>query len=376
MKTVLFAGRSSSLLRFNSELIEEIVKNGHTVECIASDNECEEDLKKLGASYTRIEFSRSSINPFKGLSVIAKLTKFFKEKQFDAYYGFTAAPATYGVMAAKKAGIKHIFVAITGAGKIVQKREGLFNKFIRVVLSNLYRTAIKSCEKVFFLNDDNIDYFIKYRIVKACQCVKIGGTGVNTAKFIEAPIPTKNYFLFVGALLKFKGIMEYMQAARLVKKEYPDAEFHVVGAIDDRLSAITQEELNEYVNDGSIIYEGFQSDVRPFIENCRYFVLPSYSEGIPTCVLEAMATKRAIITTYAPGCRETVIDGKNGILVPIKDVQALKDAMIHLIEHPDEVEKMAENSLSIVREKFDVSVVNRVIIDTMDLNCLGTGEQV
>ncbi len=367
MRVVFFAGRSSSLVQFNSELIESVVKNGHEAVCLAPDDECRHKLEALGAEFVLIQFNRSSINPFKGIGVINKLKKFFKSNQFDAYYGFTAAPATYGVFAAKKAGIKHIFVAVTGAGKIVQKRKGLLNVFLRFVLSNLYKASLKNCEKVFFLNYDNMEYFTKHKIVKEEQCVKIGGTGVNTSNFAEKPIPDKHYFLFIGALLKFKGIMEYMDAARLVRKKHPEAEFHIVGGIDDRFSAITESELDEYVKDGSVIYDGFQSDVKPFLENCRYFVLPSYSEGIPTSVLEAMATKRPILTTIAPGCRETVEDGKNGFLVPIKDVEALSDKMIHFIDHPEEIEKMAEYSLELVREKFDVNVVNKVIIDTMGL---------
>ena len=112
MRVVFFAGKSGSLLRFNSELIESVVKNGHEAVCLAPDRECQKELEKLGAEFAQIEFNRSSINPFKGIGVINKLKEYFKSERFDAYYGFTAAPATYGVFAAKKAGIKHIFVAV------------------------------------------------------------------------------------------------------------------------------------------------------------------------------------------------------------------------------------------------------------------------
>lgn len=367
MKVVFFAGFSKSILLFNSELISSMVAAGHDVTCIGPESEYKEQFEALGASFISVSFNRHSANPIKGISVTKKLVKIFKENKFDVFYGFTAVPATYGVYAAKIAGIKHIFVGVTGAGKVVQSRPGLFNKTVRAALTAMLKMSFKCCEKVFFLNYENLNYFVKHKIVKESQCVKVGGSGVNMNKHTPCELPKNDYFLFIGSLMVFKGIKEYMQAARLVKRDYPNAEFHIVGEIDNRISAISKAELDEYINDNSVIYEGYQNDVRPFLRDCRYFVLPSYSEGIPTCVLEAMATGRPIITTDAPGCRETVINHKNGLIVPVKDAEALKDAMIYLIEHPEEAEEMAASSLEEVKNKFDVNVVNTTMMDAMNL---------
>ena len=158
-----------------------------------------------------------------------------------------------------------------------------------------------------------------------------------------------------------------MQAARIVKEKYNDARFLLVGPYDSNPSALKPEELQPYIDDGIIEYFGEASDVRPYLEMCNVFVLPSYREGTPKTVLEAMATGRAVITTDATGCRETVVDGENGYLVPIKDVDALSGAMVDLIENPDKIPQMAENGLQMVKEKFDVNIVNNKINSTMRL---------
>lgn len=367
MKIAFFSGFSKSILSFNSELVTKISESGHEIVCIGPEEGYKEQFQSLGANFIQVKFNRHSTNPFDILLRIKKLKKVFRENNFDAYYGFTTVGATVGAISAKLAGIKRIYVAITGAGKVVLPKKGLFNNFLRLALFFLYRMSLKNCEKVFFLNNQNKQFFIKHKIVRTDQVVKVGGSGVNLEKFTPQPLPEKNSFLFVGSLLKLKGIMEYMQAAYLVKKKHPEAEFHIVGEIDERLSAISKEELDKYVDNGTVVYHGYQNDVRPYYVKCRCFVLPSYTEGIPTCVIEAMATKRPIITTFAPGCSETIIDNKEGFLVPVADVISLAEKMNYMIEHPGETEKMAEASLIRVKQEFDVNKVNEVMMKAMQL---------
>ncbi|MBQ7960087.1 MAG: glycosyltransferase family 4 protein [Clostridia bacterium] len=368
LKIVFFAGKTSAIINFNSELIKNIVDNGHEVICLGPEDDCKEKIEKLGAKYAKIQLNRNSTNPLVVLNVIKRLKKYFRDNKFDLYYGFTTVPATYGSIAAKLAGIKNIYVAITGAGKIVLPKKGIFEKFVRLVLICLYKISLSGCKKVFFLNNQNMEFFLKHKIAKQTQAVRVGGSGVNLEKFTPKPLGDRNSFLFVGSLLKLKGIMEYMEAARMVKKKYPDAEFHIVGEIDERLSAISQDELNTYVCDGTVIYHGYQTDVRPYFAQCSCFVLPSYTEGIPTCVIEAMATQRPIITTHAPGCSETIVDGEDGFLVPVGDAEALADKMIYMIEHRKDAEKMALSALERVKQNFDVRKVNEKMIKTMSLD--------
>ena len=180
-------------------------------------------------------------------------------------------------------------------------------------------------------------------------------------------MPCGNAFLCISRLIKDKGVYEYLQAARNVKSKYPNTRFLLVGPFDSNPSALKPDELQPYIDNGIIEYFGEASDVRPYLEMCNVFVLPSYREGTPKTVLEAMATGRAIITTDATGCRETVTNGENGYLVPVKDIDALSYAMTDLIENPDRILQMSQKGLELVGQKFDVKIINKKINDTMNL---------
>ena len=174
--------------------------------------------------------------------------------------------------------------------------------------------------------------------------------------------------MLIARLLGDKGVREYVQAARIVKKTHSNITFYLVGWIDENPDAIHQEELDCWVSEGVISFEGKLTDVRPAIEKCSVYVLPSYREGTPRTVLEAMAMGRPIITTDAPGCRETVVDGDNGFLVPVKSVDALVKAMQKFIDDPDLIAKMAKHSREIAIEKYDVDKVNAVMLREMDIH--------
>lgn len=197
------------------------------------------------------------------------------------------------------------------------------------------------------------------------KAVIINGSGVNLEKFQPTPIPSEPAFLFIGRLIKDKGIVEYLEASKAIKGRYPNVRCLVVGPFDSNPSSLTPEELQPYIYDGIIEYFGEQADVRPFITQCSTYVLPSYHEGTPKTVLEAMAMGRPIITTDAPGCRETVQQGVNGYLVGVQDVQGLTQKMEHLIANPELCKKLGEASLKIAREKYDVKRVNQDILHTM-----------
>ena len=226
---------------------------------------------------------------------------------------------------------------------------------------------MRKSPKIFFQNNDDVKVFTDNKIIKKEKTVILNGSGVNLEKFTQKPLPDGATFLCISRLIKDKGVYEYLKAARIVKEKYSNARFLLVGPYDSNPSALKPEELQPYIDDGIIEYFGEASDVRPYLEMCNVFVLPSYREGTPKTVLEAMATGRAIITTDATGCRETVINGENGYLVPIKDVDALSTAMIDLIEKPELISQMADKGLEFVKQKFDVNIVNNIINTTMNL---------
>ena len=179
-------------------------------------------------------------------------------------------------------------------------------------------------------------------------------------------LSSKCEFLYIGRLIKDKGILEYLEACRMIKEQFPEIRCLLVGPYDTNPSALKPNELHFYIDRKIVEYFGEQSDVRPFISQCSVYVLPSYHEGTPKTVLEAMAMNRPIITTNVPGCRETVVNGVNGFLVPFQNAEAVADKMKWFILNPENIELMGMKSLQLCKEKFDVKKVNKDIISHMN----------
>ena len=199
---------------------------------------------------------------------------------------------------------------------------------------------------------------------RVSSCV-VDGSGVDLDFYGVAPLPVWPSFLLIARLLGDKGVREYAEAACRIRLRSPEVIFHLVGWIDENPDAISQQELDGWIAAGILEFHGRLADVRPAIANCSVYVLPSYREGTPRTVLEAMAMGRAIITTDAPGCRETVQDGKNGFLVPVRSVDALETAMQRFIADPALIKKMGKRSRAMVEEKYDVYKVNAVMLREM-----------
>jgi glycosyltransferase involved in cell wall biosynthesis len=232
----------------------------------------------------------------------------------------------------------------------------------------LYRFALRHNTIVFFLNRDDIKYFRESRLVDN-NAVQLDGEGVDPLLYKPVDATVKQTtFLLIARLIRDKGIREFVQAAAILKNRHPKAIFQILGPFDSNPTAMTPEQISAWQASGSIEYLGEAKDVRPYIANSSVDVLPSYREGLPRTVLEAMAMGRPIITTDAPGCRETVTDGENGFLVPVKDVEALAAAMEKFILQPELIKKMGERSREIVEEKYDVHKVNARIQQHMGLS--------
>jgi len=260
------------------------------------------------------------------------------------------------------------FALITGLGFNFTGKANRLISLMRVFLKMVYRFSLQKSSKVFFQNPDDKYYFESIKILKQSHpSVVINGSGVNLDHFSVAPLPINISFLMVARLLGDKGIREYIYAAKLIKKKHPNINFSLVGWIDEHPDAIKQKDLDDWVNDGIISFLGKLEDVRPAISDCCVYVLPSYREGTPRTVLEAMAMGRPIITTDAPGCRETVINGKNGFLVPVKSIDALVEAMLKFIKNPELCIHMGKKSRLLAEEKYDVNKVNAVMLKEMGI---------
>ena len=210
---------------------------------------------------------------------------------------------------------------------------------------------------------------ILLNIIKDKKKTKIiNGSGVDLNAYPVSPIPTKPIFLMISRLLVDKGVREYVQAAKIVRSRFSNAIFQLAGFLDENPAGISSNELKSWINKGDIQYLGKIKSVQSILKSCRYYVLPSYREGTPRSILEALSTGRPVITTDVPGCRETVIHKKNGLLVPEKDPQALAHAMVRLIKEKDKnIKKMAHESFLIAKNKYEIKKVNQSILDIMNL---------
>ena len=367
-KIMIVAGLNKSLILFRKELIEQWLKSGCAVIAAAPGREVEEALKEMGAGYHTLPLERTGLNPAKDLILLLKLIQLLKKERPEYLYLYTIKPVIYGSLAARVLPSCRVFSMITGLGYAFTRSEDE-GKLLRKLLVFLYRMALKRNRKVFFQNPDDERFFVDNGIVDPEKMVRVNGSGVNTDYFSMTPHKQGVVsFLMIARLLVEKGIVEYIEAARKVKVKYPEIRFMLVGwSFDKNPSAIGQGQVEEWQKEGIIEIYGETDDVRPYIARAGIYVLPSYREGTPRTVLEAMAMGRAVITTDVPGCRETVLAGRNGFLVPVKDSEALAEAMEKFIENPALIEQMGAESRKIAEEKYDVQKVNRVINREMGL---------
>ena len=371
MKTfLLIASFPDSLIKFRGPLLRALVAKGLDVHVAAPDladvPDIRTELEALGITLHGISLKRTGTNPVADLATVAELWRLMRRIRADYVLGYTIKPVIYGSMAAWLANVPNRFALVTGLGYAFTGEASGKRCLLRRLIQRLYRFGLSKSRKVFFQNPDDEALFRQLGLLPADipSCV-VNGSGVDVADYALAPLPEKPSFLLIARLLGDKGVREYAQAARKVKAQYPDAVFRLVGWIDDNPDAISQQELDGWVNTGTVEFLGKLADVRPAIADCNVYVLPSYREGTPRTVLEAMAMGRPVITTDAPGCRETVTDGDNGFLVPVKAVDELAAAMVRFIENPELVAGMGERSRLVAEQKYDVHRVNEFMLGEM-----------
>lgn len=370
-KIVVIAGFAESLIRFRGDLLDAMRANGHEVVAIApeDDDSVRKRLAEKGVEYHVVPMARTGLNPFADLRYLLQLSQCLRKIKPDVVLAYTIKPVVYGLPAARLAGVKRRYALITGLGYAFTDTEASFSRnLIKRVASGLYQFGLRFATGLFFQNPDDQQLF-KDRGLSGenLATLVVNGSGVDTDSFAIAPLPDQPVFLFVGRVLRDKGVVEYAEAARLLKPTYPDAIFHLVGPMDSNPSGISEAMVSSWVKEGLIQYHGAVSDVKPYIAACSVFVLPSYREGTPRSVLEAMSCARAIVTTDAPGCRETVVNGENGYLVKPRDVDDLAKAMGHLAGSRELRERMGRRSREIAEQKYDVHCVNAVMIAAMEL---------
>lgn len=326
-----------------------------------------EKFANSGIEYRCIPVNRNGLNIFADITTYIAIKKLITELHPQKIFTYQAKTIVYGCIAAYRCDKNiEVYPLVAGLGSIFRGK-GLKNLIIRTILSIQYRIAFKLSKKVIFQNKDDLSELVHRHLLHRDKSRIIHGSGVNTDKFEMTKLPNEKSILFIGRLIGDKGIREYLELAKRLRRSHIEIKCKLVGPFDSNPSAISSEELQPYIDSNIIEYYGEQKDVRPFLQQCSVYVLPSYHEGTPKTVLEAMSIGRPIVTTDAPGCRETVKDGINGYLVPIKNIEALYNSVCKILDNPPLAEAFSIQSRRIAEEKYDVNKINSDIIKIMEL---------
>jgi|TARA_B110000977_G_scaffold186116_1_gene251686 glycosyltransferase involved in cell wall biosynthesis len=355
-----------SILTFRGKVIERFQVLGYKVHiCVPYQEEhisFHDQIREMGIELHFIKLENSGLKFFPDIKYIYSVFKLCRKIRPQHVFSYTIKPVIFGTIAARLSGIKNTHLLITGLGYSFYAN-GFFNKLLRAIIVFLYRFTTSLSKTIFFQNPDNMNVFRSSGALSSN--IKVGlvnGSGVDLNFFRDCPIQNYNKFLFVGRLLEDKGIIDFIDAAKIIKKEYPNSEFHIVGWVDELYKkSITHKQLQTWIDSGLIIFHGFQKDIRPFLIDCYCLIHPSYHEGTPRAVLEAMSTGRPIITTDAPGCRETIVDNENGFLVPVKSPNEIAIAIRKLMDSNNLGDIMGYTSRQIALNKYsDIKVVDKM----------------
>jgi glycosyltransferase involved in cell wall biosynthesis len=362
---VVVASRCAwTMHNFRLPLLQALARGGYTVKAVGAGGDgYDTKLLAAGVDFEDVPVSRRGVAPLQDLRLMFRLVALFRRFRPRVFHAFTIKPAIYGTLAAALAGVPVRVVTITGLGHAFTTAPGA----LRGLVEWLYRAALRRATLVYFQNNDDRALFLERGLVAAAKTRLIAGSGVDTRRFAEAPLPSAAggapRFLMVARLLREKGVAEYFEAAERVRATHPRAEFVLLGGLDTRNpSGFTRSEVEALTSRGAVRWENEVTDVRPFLAACDVLVLPSYREGMPRSVLEAASTGRAAIVTDVPGCRDAVESGVTGLLVPPADPDALAVAIRRFVDEPGLIATMGAAARRRVVAGFDEQVV---IAETM-----------
>ncbi len=390
-----------------------MIEQGQEVSAAAGEPQSDvtEVLQNWGVQFAPIRLSRAGLSPWEDLRAFLDLCRIMRKLHPDVVLTYTIKPVIWGGLAARLVGIRKTFSLITGLGYTFINSGTPKANFVGALARGLYRFTLRYSQGVFFQNPDDLAEFVDRGLVEESKCVVINGSGVDIDSFTSkdttkprgpTPLPTEITFLMIARLLWDKGIGEYIAAARNLTQgatartaAWPALRFNLAGGLDRNPASVTAKQLDKWRTEGTIQYLGVLSDVRPAYQECSVYVLPSYREGTPRTVLEAMAMGLPIITTDTPGCRETVkkrleshnqktetdsgtLDsgysitgelkiGANGILIPPRNPEALETAMLFFLRNPEQIGIMGRESRRYAEERYYVRKVNDVILRTMEI---------
>jgi glycosyltransferase involved in cell wall biosynthesis len=351
MKIAFVINKSWNIYNFRLSLIKALQAIGHEIIAIAPVDEYSQKLVDQGCTFIPIEVESRGLNPIADYKLYSKLVSIFKNTQPDCILSYTIKPNIYSALAARKLKIP-IICNVTGLGTVFIRKNPIY-----IAAHWLYRIALDYPQKVYFQNNDDYELFTKLNLVHEYKAEMVPGSGVNLNRFFPQDKKTQTPFTFllVSRILKDKGINEYIEAIKILKNKGLKANFQLLGSVEDSShSGITREMIDNWVNMGLIQYHGFTDDVVHYYHQADCVVLPSYREGMPKSLLEAMAVGKPIITTNVPGCRELVKNNSNGILCEPKNSESLVSAIETICNFsPEILKQMGKESRKMVLDTYD-----------------------
>ena len=363
---VLAANSGWNILNFRKVLIESLIKAGWRVTVLAGDDGNAAAIRSLGAEFIPVHVDSSGTSVLRDGLLFLNYLAILRSLRPQAFLGFTVKPNIYGSLAAGVLGVP-VINNISGLGTAFL-RPGPLNWLVSI----LYRWALRNSKRVFFQNPHDLQLFVGKGLVRPGGAAQLPGSGIDLDHF--RPPPSRRVahgslrFLFVGRLLRDKGLVEYADAARLLRPHWPKAEFAILGfAGSDNRSAVPIAEVERWQDEGIVTYAGETDDVRPFLANADCIVLPSYREGLPRTLLEASAMARPMIATDVPGCRDIVTHGVNGMLCEVRSPQSLADAMVAMLHLGNEERAaMGLQARRTVERSFDQALVARAYMEALE----------
>lgn len=376
-KILIVCDSPKSLIDFKGKLIEELVKK-HDVSVFTPKSTrtgIQRKLRSMNVTIYENDLNGSNVSLLSDIRFIIQLYRLLKKVKPDIFFPYTFKPVIYGTIIAKICGIKRITPMLTGLGYnfMPHRRKNLVNRITHFLLRFSLKSHRRSHLRIIFQNRDDYVTLLKEKVLKIPhKTFIVNGSGVDLDYYQYTPAGNGAVsFLMMARLINAKGIFEYYEAARILKRRYPEVTFKLIGSYDNNIDSISHD-LYEKIKSGTVVqFHGETDDVRPYIKEASVVVLPSYyGEGVPRCLLEAMAMGRPVITCNSVGCRETVETGEkpNGFLVSVKNVPALVSKMEFFITQPSAIPKYGMNGLALARKKFDVNLINRQMMKIMQLD--------
>jgi glycosyltransferase involved in cell wall biosynthesis len=355
MRIAIVINKSWNIYNFRLSLVKALLAAGHEVIAIAPEDAYSAKLVTEGCEFVHLPMESKGTNPLKDLLLIQNFLKAYKQVKPDVILQYTIKPNIYGSIAAKLAGIPTIN-NVSGLGTVF-----IVQNLVSKVAMALYKFSFQFPAKVFFQNNDDKALFLERNLVKESITEVLPGSGIDTQRFQPAPFQrhTPFTFLMVSRALYEKGLVEYVEASKILKAKFPEVRIQLLGGIDEEGNiGIKRTLVEQWAQEGWLEYLGTSDDVAGVMRNADCVVLPSYREGTPRTLLEAAALGKPIVTTNVPGCKETVIDGYNGYLCEVRNGKDLAEKMQQVLSLPDTaLQTMGQHSRQLAEEKFDEKYV-------------------